>query len=62
MSEGSAPRGILAGCPTLSVAFEAQQPLQEIGSDSNVQAEKPVPTVAGGHHLGLLFYFRMCLA
>ena len=28
--------------------------MQEIGSDSNEQAEKPVPAVAGEHHLGPL--------
>ncbi len=39
-----------------SLAPEPQQSLQEIGSDSNVQAEKPVPTVAGERPLGLLVY------
>jgi hypothetical protein len=39
-----------------SPAPEPQQPLQDIGSDSNVQAEKPVPTVAGERPLGLLVY------
>ena len=37
-----------------SLAPEPQQSLQEIGSDSNVQAEKPVPAVAGERQLGLL--------